>query len=58
MRIHQLSLTQPTEDKNQESVTVACVSPSLSPSLSEEMNSMQESSVGVDSFGPPLVRVF
>ena len=59
MKLHQLPHIQPIEVKSEDAV-VPCVSPSPSPSPipSEDLDSMQDISLGMDSFGhAPLVRV-
>ena len=63
MKLHQLPFAKPiVQVENEETVlpcTAASVSPSLSPSPipSEDIDSMQDINLGMDSFGPPLVKV-
>ena len=58
MKLHQLPLAKPIEVKNEEAVlSCTSVSPTLSPIPSEDMDSMQDVNLGMDSFGPPLVQV-
>ena len=60
MKLHQLPLAKPIEVENEEAVPpCTSVSPTLSPSPipSEDMDSMQDINLGMDSLGPPLVKV-
>ena len=61
MKLHQLPFAKPiVQVENEEAVlpcTAASVSPSLSPIPSEDIDSMQDINLGMDSFGPPLVKV-
>lgn len=62
MKLHQLPFAEPViQVENEEAVLPCAVSPSLSPSPipipSEDIDSMQDINLGMDSFGPPLVKV-
>jgi hypothetical protein len=64
MKLHQLPFAKPVVQVENEGAVLPCTAtsvspPSLSPSPipSEDMDSMQDINLGMDNFGPPLVRV-
>ena len=62
MKLHRLPLARPVVEVENEEPVLPCTtsvspSPSPIPIPGEDMDSMQDINLGMDSFGPPLVKV-
>ena len=65
MKLHQLPFAEPVVQVENEEAVLPCAAASVSPSLSpspitipsKDIDSMQDINLGMDSFGPPLVKV-